>query len=117
MLVLLRGGKILLEKRPPSGIWGGLWCLPELPEGANPQSWSRERYGCEIDAPEALPDLAHGFTHFKLSITPLMCRVRDAQARSAEPGAAWFISRQAGLEAIPVPVRKILAQIAGEGSD
>jgi len=112
MLVLLHQGRILLEKRPASGIWGGLWCLPELPGGAVAQSWSKARYGCVIGMPEAMPELAHGFTHFRLSITPLVCRVKRVESRTAEPGPAWFDREYAGEEAIPVPVRKILAQIA-----
>ncbi|HET8551115.1 MAG TPA: A/G-specific adenine glycosylase, partial [Gammaproteobacteria bacterium] len=34
VLVIEAEGAVLLEKRPPTGIWGGLWSLPELPEGA-----------------------------------------------------------------------------------
>ena len=113
MLLLLRGAEILFEKRPVTGIWGGLWCLPELPDGASPEAWSRERFGCDIGPPEALPDLAHGFTHFRLSITPLMCQVTRTESRVAQAGPAWFDRKHAGREAIPVPVRKILAQIAG----
>lgn len=113
MLLLLRRAEILLVKRPAPGIWGGLWCFPELPEGANPDTWSRERYGCDIGFPEVLPVLAHGFTHFRLNITPLVCRVARARPLIAEPGRAWFSRQQAGRQAIPAPVRRILEQIAG----
>jgi A/G-specific adenine glycosylase len=29
-LLLMHGNDILLEKRPGSGIWGGLWCPPQV---------------------------------------------------------------------------------------
>ena len=33
MLVITRGSDVLLERRPPIGLWGGLWSLPEVDAG------------------------------------------------------------------------------------
>ena len=41
MLLLVRNGELLLEKRPPSGIWGGMWSLPELEQAANARARCR----------------------------------------------------------------------------
>src|SRR5206468_6743411 len=48
MLLLLREGEVLLEKRPPAGLWGGLWCLPEISPGADPRDYCRRRFGAEL---------------------------------------------------------------------
>ena len=48
MLIIAREGEVLLEKRPAIGVWAGMWCFPELQNGASPRDACRERYGLEI---------------------------------------------------------------------
>jgi A/G-specific adenine glycosylase len=114
MLLLVRGREVLLEKRPPSGIWGGLWSLPELADAAGARTHCRTRYGCSIAAPQALAPLAHGFTHFKLQIQPLLCRVEKLTPAAREPGQMWLSLEEAHGAAIPVPVRKLIEQLLGD---
>lgn len=111
MLLLIRNGELLLEKRPPSGIWGGLWSLPELADGAKARAHCRTQYGCGIAAPQALAPLAHGFTHFKLEIRPLLCRVESLDPAAGEPGLVWLSLEDAHGAAIPVPVRKLIERL------
>lgn len=111
MLLLVRNGELLLEKRPPSGIWGGLWSLPELADGASVRRHCRTHYGCGIAAPQRLAPLAHGFTHFKLEIQPLLCRVEKLAAGAREPGHIWLTLEEAHGAAIPVPVRKLIERL------
>ncbi|HEX6828533.1 MAG TPA: A/G-specific adenine glycosylase, partial [Burkholderiales bacterium] len=75
MLLLLHKGEILLEKRPPAGIWGGMWCLPEADPAEDASSVSRRRYGAELSETRPLPPLEHGFTHFRLRIHPRLAQV------------------------------------------
>jgi A/G-specific adenine glycosylase len=87
--VFFHQGKILLERRPSSGIWGGLWCFPE-----------RRPSGCRITA--RLPLIEHGFTHFRLRIQPLLCR-------GAPENLGWWMDLdEARRAAIPTPVRNLL---------
>jgi A/G-specific adenine glycosylase len=111
MLLLVRGGSVLLEKRPPSGIWGGLWSLPELADGTRARAHCREHYGCSIATPQALAPLAHGFTHFKLQIQPVLCRVEKLTPGAHEPGRMWLTFEEAHGAAIPVPVRKLIGRL------
>ncbi len=111
MLLLLRNGEVLLEKRPPTGIWGGLWSLPELADAADARRHCRAHYGCSIAAPQPLAPLAHGFTHFKLQIQPLLCRVGKHTAAAREAGQIWLTPEEAHGAAIPVPVRKLLQRL------
>jgi A/G-specific adenine glycosylase len=114
MLLLVRGGEVLLEKRPSSGIWGGLWSLPELEDGARVRAHCRTIYGCSISAPQPLAPLAHGFTHFKLNIQPLLCRVEKLAPAAREAGQIWLTLEEARGAAIPVPARKLIERLLGD---
>jgi A/G-specific adenine glycosylase len=111
MLVLQRGGEVLLEKRPESGIWGGLWCFPEMALGADAQAVCARRFGARVTALQPLPVLEHGFTHFRLSITPQRLRVTALTQRTGEPGHIWLALADARTAAIPTPVRRILSDL------
>jgi A/G-specific adenine glycosylase len=113
MLLLLRHGELLLEKRPPAGIWGGLWCLPEMPANAAPRDYCARRFGVELSGARRLPLLRHGFTHFTLTIAPVICRVSAASPSLAEPGRIWLAREEAAQAAVPAPVRKLLLQLNG----
>ena len=111
MLVLVLGSDVMLEKRAPAGIWGGLWSLPEIEPGADIAAACAARYGAEVAACEPLPTLAHGFTHFKLDIEPQQVTVRRATPRAAAPGVVWMALSDAIGAAIPSPVRRILTSL------
>ena len=113
MLVLQRAGEVLLEKRPSSGIWGGLWCFPEADADADAVAVCVQRYGAHVELREALPVIAHGFTHYHLDILPQPALVRSWPHRAAEPGLLWISIEDANAAAIPTPVRGILEQLAG----
>jgi A/G-specific adenine glycosylase len=117
MLLLVHGSQVLLQKRPPAGIWGGLWSLPEAEVDADLAALCRERFGAgAIDAAE-LPTLTHGFTHFRLHVRPWRIEVRSLRPAAAEPGLIWLPWEEAGAAALPVPVRKILALYRGREID
>ena len=111
MLTLMRAGEVLLEKRPPSGIWGGMWCLPEAVRKTDIETYCLKRFGAHIIEVEELPKIAHSFTHFKLDIRPLRLRVSALVPEAAEPGMMWLSLEEARGAAIPAPVRRILAQL------
>ncbi len=117
-LVLVFQNEILLERRPPSGIWGGLWAFPEA-HGQDIGAFCRRSLGCEIGATRALEPFEHGFTHFRLSIRPLLCPVRRIQAGAQEGGQRLWIDLEAARgAALPTPVRKLLEAYSaarGEG--
>ena len=69
------GGALLLERRPPAGIWGGLWCFPECAPGTDVEAVCRSRFGVRPAATTALAPIAHGFTHFKLDVYPILVEV------------------------------------------
>jgi len=111
MLALMRAGEVLLEKRPPSGIWGGMWCLPEAVRKTDIEAYCLKRFGTHVIEIDELPPIAHGFTHFKLDIRPLRLRVSALVPEAVEPGVMWLSLEEARGAAIPAPVRRILAQL------
>jgi len=113
MLLLLRAGEVLLERRPPPGLWGGLWCLPEMPLGTDPRQYCSRRFGARVSAADRLPEFRHGFTHFRLTVTPLICRVDSASHWAGEPGQLWLSLEEIAQAAVPAPVRKLLAALPG----
>jgi A/G-specific adenine glycosylase len=118
MLVLRDGDDVLLERRPPSGIWGGLWCFPELAADADGsvEQHALERFGVTIARTEPLAIVRHGFTHFSLDITPLVLTVARRAPRAEAPGRVWLALDAAAGAALPVPAKRILALLAREQS-
>jgi A/G-specific adenine glycosylase len=112
MLVLLHAGEVMLEKRVASGIWGGLWSLPELEPGTDIPAACAGRYGAEIATLEPLPAFAHTFTHFRLDIEPHKAAVARVLPHASAPGVVWLPLNEAIGAAIPAPVRRILAALS-----
>jgi A/G-specific adenine glycosylase len=110
LLVLLDGNRVLLETRPPAGIWGGLRSFPELPAGANAEEWAARRFACRVDAVAPAPTFFHGFSHFRLAITPLLLRVTPAPA-AMEPSLLWLDRAGIADAALPAPIRRILENL------
>jgi A/G-specific adenine glycosylase len=108
MLILLWHGEILLEKRPPTGVWGGLWALPEAAREEDLAELCLHRYGARLAGSEALPPLRHGFTHFRLCIHPRLARVASLAHEARAPGAIWVNAQEALGAAIPAPVRRLI---------
>lgn len=98
-LLLCHDGQFLLQQRPPSGIWGGLWCPPQTEDLA---SFLRQH---GLSAVQPLPPFTHTFTHFKLHITPLFLPLTQA---ITDLDGTWLPLRAALHAAIPTPVRQML---------
>ncbi len=108
MLVIISNGELLLEKRPPTGIWGGLWSLPELPVEKDMFEVLHKSYGMKGRTVRELARVEHGFTHYSLSIFPVEISVAHVEARAMEPGLMWINLEDAMGAAIPAPVKRIL---------
>jgi len=111
MLILEHRGALLLERRPAPGIWGGLWCFPEIPGGEDPTDFSLRHFGANISNLEHMASVEHGFTHFSLTISPRWLEVSSVLPRIAEPGHQWLPIDEIGGAAIPAPVRRIVEEL------
>ncbi|HEY8117812.1 MAG TPA: A/G-specific adenine glycosylase [Methylophilaceae bacterium] len=111
MLVLKQFDEVLLEKRPPSGIWGGLWSLPEITEAEDARQIASQRFGVETAVLPALPTFTHTFTHFRLHITPQPLQVTKHLPVAQESGLIWLSREDAIGAALPTPIRKLLLNL------
>jgi A/G-specific adenine glycosylase len=107
MLVLHDGqGAFYLEKRPPAGIWGGLWSFPEFERPEEAVAWCHLR-GIQPML-ETLPQRRHTFSHYHLDYTPLAGRVSQP-GQIAETGSAWL--KPEASTALPAPVRRLMLEL------
>ncbi|RPI41132.1 MAG: A/G-specific adenine glycosylase, partial [Betaproteobacteria bacterium] len=106
MFVLHHRAEVMLQKRPPHGIWGGLWSLPEADPEHDPVLVCESRFGARAAEVRALPVVKHGFTHFRLRIRPWRIDVRTLAPRAAESGIMWLPLGEARDAALPAPVRR-----------
>ncbi len=113
-LLLLNGNDILLEKRHGSGIWGGLWCLPQVDKGQDISAYCALHFAVDATQVFALPVFTHTFTHFRLHITPLKFQVQRKHNQAEEPGRVWLDVSEALQAAIPAPVRKLLQELQAQ---
>lgn len=84
--------RVWMERRPPSGVWGGLWGFKECQSEteANTLIHTLQPIDSEVWAP-----VKHVFTHFELSIFPIHIRlngidspsmINDSDGRWVKPG-------------------------------
>jgi A/G-specific adenine glycosylase len=106
-LVLVSGAQVLLERRAPSGLWGGLWTFPEL-DGAGVKAHCRRVLGCEVNSARKLAPLEHGFSHFTLRAQPVLCTVQVRSGRAESANRMWLETADAVHAAVPAPVRAVL---------
>jgi A/G-specific adenine glycosylase len=115
MVVALRqSGAVLLERRPESGVWGGLWCLPEFSTATAAAAFVRGNLGAAAIAPQPLATLEHAFTHFDLTITALLVRCEGAAALVEEGGELWYNVREPARIGLPAPISALLSRLAGD---
>jgi A/G-specific adenine glycosylase len=107
-LLLTHGNDILLEKREAQGIWGGMWCPPQIEDGLGVTDDYVQRNGIVIRERIEMDEFTHTFTHFKLHITPVLLRLIVKPVRVQQSGSEWIDVDAALKSAIPAPVRKLL---------
>ncbi len=106
MLLVTRDDDVLLERRPPAGIWGGLWSLPET---AGDPVVAAARYG-DVVSTAIEPGVTHGFTPFVLHATVLRATVRAAPAAgSPAMPMRWVASGDLRDLGLPAPIRTLLS--------
>ena len=123
MLVIINGNEVMLEKRAPIGIWGGLWSLPEVLEAYDIDEFILSNTTFNIDKQAAqgsqiisLDKLTHTFTHFKLHIIPQLV-YSNQNLQVSQSLTTWLPIDEAIVAAIPTPIRKILLDLKTKMSE
>ncbi len=104
---------VLVERRPPTGIWGGLWSPPQFANHGEAQAWiARELQDVESVEP-ALPVIFHAFTHFDLQLQPLRVRCR-AVTGTGDAARLWYALQAPPRVGLPQPIRQLFARLVAD---
>lgn len=104
-------GRILLERRPPSGIWGGLWSLPELDPAYGPEELAEaceRQFGFGCSHAELGGGFRHTFSHYHLHIQPARLTVTGTTAVADDDNRRWIFRDEALALGLPAPIRTLL---------
>ncbi len=109
-LLALHADTVLLVKRPAPGIWGGLWCLPELADADDPATAAGLRFGVsKVAAATDLPAFKHTFTHFRLTLAVTKVVASRIDPAANAPGTIWLARSELKTAALPKPISTLLA--------
>ncbi|HKT74458.1 MAG TPA: A/G-specific adenine glycosylase [Steroidobacteraceae bacterium] len=113
MLVAMRGdGSVLLERRPESGVWGGLWCLPQFDTATAASIYAGRALARQEVEAKPLTTVEHAFTHFDLVMTPLLVSCSGDPSVMDEDRTVWYNTRQPARIGLPAPIRTLLDELA-----
>lgn len=111
MLVIKQNNKIFLQKRPPMGIWGGLWSLPELsgePKTASIRAFMRQQFHISAK-PIALTPFRHTFSHYHLMIHPILIELAQAPVKVMDgDNQIWYNPFEPEAVGLPKPIQHII---------
>ena len=111
------GDNVLLEKRPPHGIWGGLWSFPEFPAHAEAEAWCTQRLGKELDSLRRWPEVQHSFSHFDFSMQPLEILFEEILLEKPADGVMeggrwlWYNTRSPADIGLAAPISSLIQEI------
>ncbi len=109
LLLENREGEILLQRRPPTGIWASLWTLPQADTDAGLREWFARHIDGHYEAADEMPRIVHTFSHYRLHLQPLRLRkvaLREAVGDNAD--LRWVSRTALPTLGLPAPIRKLL---------
>ena len=110
MILLRQKGSVFLERRPPSGIWGGLYSFPEVSSAEDVEGWCERVLNRKPRRVESRDGLSHSFTHFDLDIYPLDV-VLDEPVLVSDSESLWFTPDEPQSVGLAAPVRELINRI------
>ena len=114
MVIAVHEGAVFMERRPPAGIWGGLWSLPEV-DGNSLEEWCADTLDASSGSTESWATLRHSFSHYDLDIEPVLVRLSAGSRRVADNGdATWYSLDASPPGGIAAPVRKLINTLKNE---
>ncbi len=118
LLLINEKNQLLLEKRPPTGIWGGLWNVPECTIEEDVSEYCKATYCAELSQVESLKSFRHTFSHFQLMIQPVLAKITISSHRVLDHARlSWYAIEQANGLGVPAPMKKLLGQLSKKFED
>jgi A/G-specific adenine glycosylase len=101
--------EILAQPRPPSGIWGGLWSVPEVQSIRSLAKHCMQTFAAVLHQSQQLDTFRHTFSHYHLDITPVMIQVTSQPLAEHQ----WLSPSQLLACGIPAPLKAFLLREFG----
>ena len=101
---------VLLERRPSSGLWGGLWSPPQFSSDTDALAWYAREFG-DANESEVLSPIDHAFTHFDLRLKPLLVRGRQKLTLRDGDDRLWYQLDAPARVGLPQPIRRLFEQL------
>ncbi|KFN44943.1 A/G-specific adenine glycosylase [Arenimonas oryziterrae] len=113
MLVLRDAhGRVLLARRPPSGVWSGMWSLPEVADHDEARLFVEAHARADFDANTPMALIEHTFSHYRLHIAPLLWHGAAATVQISDNDQyRWQALATLDEVGLPAPVKKLLATL------
>ncbi len=108
-LILQYENSIWLKKRPPSGIWGGLYIFPQFDTIDALNEWLNNS-GIVYNKIEQLITFRHTFSHFYLDVIPIYITINQFSAFVEETTGIWYNLQQDIKIGLATPVKNLLKQ-------
>ena len=109
LMVQAANGDIWLQRRPASGIWGGLWCFPEVAGEGDPANWCVDRWGLIPASTEHWEPFRHTFSHYHLDIQPVQVTLDTTPSGVMEAtDQLWYNRRHPPEIGLAAPVAALL---------
>lgn len=106
MVMAVSGQSVYLERRPPTGIWGGLWSLPEVDDVSD---WCQRTLHGIPENTQSCAILRHSFSHYDLDIQPIVVRVAAISSRVADsPDTIWHRISEEPPGGMAAPVQQLI---------
>ena len=103
--------RVLLQRRPPTGVWASLWSLPEHADIADARNWFERHADGDFDAARIGDTVVHGFSHYRLHIHPhRIAGVRPRDAVGDNGDLRWASRDELKAIGLPAPVRRLLEE-------
>ncbi|MDH5472248.1 MAG: A/G-specific adenine glycosylase [Gammaproteobacteria bacterium] len=116
MLILLdEHNQVLLEKRPPSGIWGGLWSFPEVSLDEDLHAFCEQQWQFKVSDIRVGDIFRHTFSHYHFDIIPCQLRVKNPEQSVMEAdGIVWYNTSHPDQRGLAAPVKTLLNRLSEE---
>ena len=111
MIIVIAGTKVLLEKRPDSGIWGGLFSFPEVDKNQTIKHWCETRLKKIEKTVSKKSPISHTFSHFNLDINPIEVRLGNSSCKlDLYENEYWYDLDQPSEIGMAAPIKKLLQE-------
>jgi A/G-specific adenine glycosylase len=108
LLAINKQKQIWLEKRPSTGVWAGLWCLPQYTDMQEVQR-AQQTHFQQHENSSQLPVIEHGFSHYQLNITPIVLNAAQSKAQINDNSQTrWQSLQELDAIGLPAPIKKLL---------